>query len=144
MKKEFSLKWKGSKLPRKQRKYLVNAPLHIKHKLISVNLTKELRKKYGKRNFPIRKNDEVKVMTGEFKGKSGKIEKVELNNQRVAIAGIFRTKKDGSKVNVYIHPSNLQIKELNLDDKKRLGAIQRKATLKKEKPIKKIKSGVKK
>ena len=29
-------------------------------------------------------------------------------------------KQDGSKVNVKIHPSNLQIVELNVEDKKRM------------------------
>ena len=49
MKKDFSKSWKSSRQPRKQRKYVFNAPLHIRHKLVSANLSKELRKKYGKR-----------------------------------------------------------------------------------------------
>jgi len=126
MKKEFSNAWVGSRQPRKQRKYLANAPLHKRHKFMSANLIKELRKKYGKRNFPVRKGDSVKIMKGEFKGKSGKLENIDLKYVRVTIGGIHRTKKDGTKINVYFHPSNLQIKELNLDDKKRLEAIQRK------------------
>ena len=144
MKKEFSTKWIGSKHPRKQRKYLANAPLHIRHKLISVNLSKDLRKKYGKRNFPLRKDDEVRVMKGEFKGKTGKIESVDLKKLRVKIVGINRTKKDGTKLSVYFNSSNLQIKELNLEDRKRIQALERKSDskLKKEqkddKEIKKI------
>ncbi len=62
MKKKFSDKWKASKLPRKQRKYLANAPLHIKRKFLSANLSKELRKKHGKRSIPIRKGDTVRIM----------------------------------------------------------------------------------
>ena len=46
--------WKSSKQPRKQRKYIANAPLHIKIKLTGVNLAKELRKKYQKRSIPLR------------------------------------------------------------------------------------------
>ena len=126
MKQKFSSKWKASKQPRKQRKYRANAPLHIKHKLISSTFSKELRKKYGKRNFPLRKDDSVKVMRGEFKGKTGKIELVDLKKLRVSIAGINRTKKEGTKINVYFNPSNLQIKELNLDDKNRIKALERK------------------
>jgi large subunit ribosomal protein L24 len=133
MKREFSNSWQGSKQPRKQRKFLANAPLHIRHKLMSVNLTKKLREKYKKRNFPVRRDDVVKVMRGEFKGKTGKINLVNLKKIRTGIEGIFRTKKDGSKVSVYFHPSNLQIQELNLDDKKRTEAINRKPETKKEK-----------
>jgi len=125
MKKKFSTHWKSSKQPRKQRKYLANAPLHVRHKFLSANLSKELRKKYNKRNFPLRKDDEVKIMRGEFKGKTGKVEKVNLKKGKVSISGIFRNKKDGTKVGVYIHPSNLQIIELNLNDKKRIKAIER-------------------
>jgi large subunit ribosomal protein L24 len=126
MKRKFSNSWTGSRQPRKQRKYLANAPLHIRHKLVSANLSKELRKKYGKRNFPLRKNDEVRIMRGEFKGKAGKVEKIDLKNVRIAIAGIFRSKKDGTKISVYFHPSNVQIKELSMEDKKRIKSIERK------------------
>tara|TARA_Y100000310_G_scaffold122529_1_gene121240 strand:- start:7794 stop:8222 length:429 start_codon:yes stop_codon:yes gene_type:complete len=127
MKQKFSTKWVGSKLPRKQRKYRVNAPLHIKHKMMSSNLSKELRTKYGKRSFPIKKGDSIRIMKGEFKKKTGKIDSVSLKKGRVIIEGISRSKKDGSKVSVYFNPSNLQIKELNLDDMKRKKAIERKA-----------------
>lgn len=126
MKQKFSTKWNGSRQPRKQRKFRINAPLHIRHKLVSANLSKELRKKYAKRSFPLKKGDEIKIMRGEFKGKTGKIDSVDLKYLRVAIAGINRTKKDGTKVSVYFAPSNLQIKELNLEDKKRKESLERK------------------
>ncbi len=130
MKQKFSTKWVSSKQPRKQRKYRANAPLHIKRKFMSVNLTKELRKKYGKRNFSIHKGDSIKIMRGEFKGKKGKIEMVDIGNLRVRIEGIYRTKKDGTKVSVYFTPSNLQINELNLEDSKRKKALERKTVVK--------------
>lgn len=126
MKKQFSTSWKGSRQPRKQRKYLAEAPLHIRHKFLNANLSKELRKKYGKRSLPLRKGDEVLVMRGTFKKKKAKITSVDLKNTRTVLEGIQRTKRDGSKVNVYFHPSNLQIQTLNLDDKERLTALQRK------------------
>jgi large subunit ribosomal protein L24 len=138
MKKEFSKSWIGSRQPRKQRKYLANAPLHIRHKLLSVHLSKELRKKYGKRNFPVRKGDAVKVFNGEYKKKTGKIAEVNMGKLKVLIDGIYKSKKDGTKIKVYFQPSNLMIQELNLDDKKRLEALNRKSSLKKtlEKKVK--------
>ncbi len=126
MKKHFSKHWKASRQPRKQVKYRANAPLHIKHKFMSANLDKELRKKYGKRSFPLRKGDSVKILRGEFKKKTGKVGAVDLKKLRIAIEGLQKTKKDGSKINVWFDPSKLQIKELNLDDKKRLNALGRK------------------
>jgi large subunit ribosomal protein L24 len=120
MKQKFSTSWKASKHPRKQRKYLANAPLHIKRKLLSVNLSKELRKKYGKRNIPVRKGDKVKIMRGKFKNKSGKITEVRTKMMKIYLEGIQVKKTDGSKVSVPLRASNLQIIELNLDDAKRL------------------------
>lgn len=130
MKQKFSTSWTGSKQPRKQRKYVANAPLHLRRKMISVTLSKDLRKKHEKRNFPVRKGDNVSIMRGEFKGKSGKIENVDLKKMKVEIDGIYRTKKDGTKTSVYFAPSNLMIKELDLNDKKRKAALERKETKK--------------
>jgi len=129
MKKEFSTSWLSSKQPRKQRKYRFNAPLHLKHRFLSSNLSKELRKKYSKRNLPLRKGDEVLVMRGAFKKKKAKVSKVNLKRTRVVLEGIQRTKKDGSKVNVYFHPSVLQIHTLSLDDKFRINALNRKGNV---------------
>ena len=125
MKQRFSTSWIGSKQPRKQRKYRANAGLHIRHVMMGANLSKELRKKYGKRSFPLRKGDSVRIMVGAFKKKTGKIDSVDLKKLRVMIEGIYRTKKDGTKVSVYFNPSNLQIKELNLEDKMRKKALER-------------------
>jgi len=125
MRKKFSTKWKASKQPRKQRKYRINLPLHLRHKMMSAHLSKELRQKYGKRSFPVRKGDNVKVMRGEFNGKSGKISIANLTKLRVAIEGLQKQKKDGTKVNVYFSPSNLIITELNLEDKERNEALKR-------------------
>ena len=136
MKQKFSTKWVASKQPRKQKKYLANAPLHIRRKLVSANLSKELKKKHARKSFPVKKGDGVKVMRGEFKKKTGKVESVDLTKLKIAIAGISRIKKDGSKVSVYFHPSNLQITELDLSDKKRLKSINKEDKKTKSKEIK--------
>ena len=125
MKQEFSREWIKSKQPRKQRKYRYNAPLHIRHKFISVNLNKELRKKYNRRSFPLRVGDSVKVMRGGFKGKIGKISKVSLRDLKVYIEGLKRKKSDGKEVQIPFEPSNLQIISLNMEDKKRLKIVER-------------------
>ena len=119
MKNKFSKSWKASKQPRKQRKYLANAPLHTKKKLVSVNLSKNLRKIYNKRNIPVKKGDTVKVLRGKFKKKQGKVLEVKLKTSKLTVERIQTKKQDNSKVNVKLQPSNLQIIELNLDDKKR-------------------------
>jgi large subunit ribosomal protein L24 len=120
MKNKFSTHWKASKQPRKQRKYRANAPLHIKRKLLSANLSKDLRKKFKKRNIPVVKGDTVRVMTGKFKGKTGKIIEANTSTSKIKIEGIMVKKQDGSKASIKMQPSNVQITELNLNDKKRM------------------------
>lgn len=122
----FSVTWNRSKKPRKQRKYRINAPLHIKLKLAHAHLSKELKKKYGKRSIGLRKGDKVKVMRGSFKNREGKIERVDLKKTRVFVNGIEVTKKDGTKRPVPLNPSNLIVTELNLEDKMRQKILARK------------------
>ena len=105
---------------------MYNAPLHLKRKMLSCLLSKELRKKLGKRNLPVRKDDVILIMRGKFKGKKGKIEKVNLRKLKIYVEGINRVKLDGSKVYYPLHPSNLMITELNLNDKKRKAKLERK------------------
>jgi large subunit ribosomal protein L24 len=126
----WSKHWKSSKQPRKQRKYVYHAPLHVRHKFLSAHLSKELREKFNRRSFPLRKGDEVEVMRGKFKKRTGKVSRVDLKELKVYIDGITRKKVDGSEVQVPFHPSNLKIINLNLEDKKRLKALTR--TVKKE------------
>lgn len=120
----FSKTWKSSKKPKKQIKYRLKSHLHIKQKLVHAHLSKVLRSKYGKRNIGLRKGDKVRVMCGKFKKYENKIEKVDLKKTRVFVSGVEIVKKDGSKKLLAIHPSNLMITELNLDDKLRQKALE--------------------
>ncbi len=113
MKQKFSTKWKASSQPRKQRKYRANAPLHLRKKFVNVNLSKSLREKQGKRNLQLKKGDVVKIMKGKFKGKTGKVLEIKLRDSRITIEGIQVKKQDGSKANVRLQSSNLQITELS-------------------------------
>lgn len=115
-----------SKQPRKQRKLIYKAPLHIRHKLMSVKLSEELREQYKRRSLPVKKGDTIKVMRGDFKDHEGKIEKVDLKNYRVMIEGMSVQKPDGNKVYHSVHPSNVMILELDLEDDERSEIIERK------------------
>lgn len=117
--KEFSAEWKSSRNPGKQRKYRSGAPLHVKQKFVHSHLSKDLRKKYGKRNISLRKGDKVKITTGKFRKHEGKITMVDLKKIRVFVDGIESTKKDGTKRQIPLDPSNMMIVELNMDDKLR-------------------------
>jgi large subunit ribosomal protein L24 len=127
MKKAFNKNWNRSVQPRKQKKFRFNAPKHIKSTFIASHLSKELKQKYNKRSVRVKKGDRVKVQRGQFKGKNGKIDRIDVKKERIYVAGIELQKKDGSKSFYGIHPSNLIVQELNLEDKKRVESLKRKS-----------------
>jgi large subunit ribosomal protein L24 len=127
MKSVFSKTWKRSVQPRKQRKYSYNAPLQVQKKVsLSSPLSKELRTKYGRRSLTLRKDDTVKILRGQFKGKSGKVTKVNVKDGKVYVEGIENIKKDGTKSMYPLRASNLMLTSLFLDDKKRKAILERK------------------
>lgn len=103
-----------------------NASIHLKRKMLGCHLSEELQKKYNKRSLVAIKGDTVKVMTGQFKGKTGKIEKVDTQSLKIIVNGVDIQKKDGTKIRMPIHISNVMIIELKLDDKKRQEILKRK------------------
>jgi len=122
-----TLFWKTkSKKPKKQRKALFRAPLHKRRKVMSAPLSPELRAKYGRRSFPIRKGDTVLVMRGDYAGYEGKVVKVDLKKYRIHVEGITRRKADGTVIYIPIHPSKVMITKLDLSDPRRREALERK------------------
>ncbi len=121
----FSKSWIASSQARKQRKYVFNAPLNIKHKLCSSSISKDLQKEYKQRSIPVRKDDFVKIITGQFKGKSGKVTKVMLSKMRIHVEGASIKRADATDSLYPIHPSNVKIIKLNTNDKLRMEKIER-------------------
>ncbi len=119
MKSIYKPGWKASSQSRKQIKFRANAPKHIASHFLHSQLSKELRKKHGKRSLRVRKGDEVRVLRGSFKGSIGVVDKVHTSAQRVLIRGVELTKHDGSKRPYPVAVSNIQIIKL-VDDKRRL------------------------
>merc|ERR1712149_11999 len=101
---------------RKQRCRHFNAPSHLRRKIMSAPLSKELRTKYNVRSLPIRKDDEVMVVRGHYKGQStGRVQSVYRKKFVIHIERTQREKINGTTVNVGIHPSNCVITKLKLD-----------------------------
>ncbi|XP_046543440.1 60S ribosomal protein L26-like isoform X2 [Haliotis rubra] len=112
---------------RKNRKRHFNAPSHIRRKIMSSALSKELRQKYNVRSMPIRKDDEVQVVRGHYKGQQvGKVVQVYRKKYVIYIERIQREKANGATVHVGIHPSKVVLVKLKMDkDRKRI--LERKA-----------------
>ncbi len=115
----WSAHWKGSVKPRKQRSYAREAPLHVKRQFLAAHLSKELRGKHKTRSITVRTGDKVTVLRGQFRKKSGKVERVDIRESRLYITGVEQSKRDGSKAMYPIHPSNVIITELESTDKRR-------------------------
>ena len=115
----------SSKQPRKQRKARFKAPLHLRHKFMSAPLSRELREKYNRRSFPVRKGDTVRILRGDDRGAEGKVRSVDLKRGRITVEGVVIARADLSEVPRPIHPSNVMITKLDLKDERRAAALER-------------------
>ena len=95
-------------------------------KEISAPISKELRKKYSRRNARILIGDAIKVIRGEYKGIAGKVSKISTQSNSIAIEGNKKEKLKGDKIDIYIHSTNVIITALNTDDKWRLKILEKK------------------
>jgi len=112
---------------RKNRCRHFNAPSHIRRKIMSAPLSKDLRLKHNCRSIPIRKDDEVQVVRGHHKGQQvGKVVQVYRKKFVIHIERIQREKVNGATVHVGIHPSKVVIVKLKMD-KDRKAILERKA-----------------
>merc|ERR1711976_906624 len=109
-------------LPKKNRKRHFQAPSHIRRKIMSAPLCKELRQKYNIRSMPIRREDEISVVRGHYKSSLvSKVLQVYRKKYVIHVDRISREKANGSSVHVGIHPSKVVIMKLKMDkDRKRL------------------------
>jgi large subunit ribosomal protein L24 len=137
------------KNPGKQRKMLFNAPAHLRHKQMGAPLSSELTASNGAKTLPVRRGDTVRILRGDNKGFEGKVSRVDLKAYRIYMEGLTREKVDGTNIFIAVHPSKVQIRKLNLDDKYRketiLGrkVVSEKKEKSKAKPAKATKAPVK-
>eukprot|EP01097_Dermamoeba_algensis_P001182 TRINITY_DN143_c0_g2_i4.p1 TRINITY_DN143_c0_g2~~TRINITY_DN143_c0_g2_i4.p1 ORF type:complete len:131 (-),score=40.51 TRINITY_DN143_c0_g2_i4:127-519(-) len=83
---------------------------------MSAPLSKELRKKYNVRAVPVRKDDEVQVTRGTFKGREGKIIQCYRKKYVIHIDKLTREKANGTTINIGVSPSKVVITKLKLNN----------------------------
>mmetsp|Transcript_12296 Transcript_12296/g.41603 ORF Transcript_12296/g.41603 Transcript_12296/m.41603 type:complete len:145 (-) Transcript_12296:57-491(-) len=110
---------------RKQRKAHFSAPSHLRRVRMSAMLSKDLRRKYGVRSIPIRKDDEVQIMRGHFKELEGKVTQVYRKKYVIHVERCTKEKANGQTVQVGIQPSNVFVTKLKMD-KSRKAILDRK------------------
>ncbi|MCK5233909.1 MAG: 50S ribosomal protein L24 [Candidatus Aenigmarchaeota archaeon] len=126
MKSVFSKSWKSSVQPRKQRKYVYNAPAHVKGVFLSAPLSKSLRAEFGTRSVRVVKGDKIKILRGKFAGVSGDVLRVDAKKGKIFIQEASRKKVAGAEIQVPLVPSNVIIIEPETKDSKRMTAFKRK------------------
>ncbi|XP_040324499.1 60S ribosomal protein L26-like [Herpailurus yagouaroundi] len=100
----------------KNRKRHFNAPSHIRRKITSSRLPKEPRQKYDVRSTGIRKDDEVHVVRGHYRGQQiGKVVQVYRKKYVIYTERVQREKANGTTGHVGIHPSKVVITTPKLD-----------------------------
>ena len=104
---------------------IYQATFQTRSKQLGSALSKDLSKKYAKRSVRVVEGDSVTILRGEFKGVDGKVAKVSVEKNSVAIEGVKKEKTKGDKFDVYIHTSNLVVTSLNTEDKKRMAKLER-------------------
>uniref|UniRef100_A0A2K6B271 KOW domain-containing protein n=1 Tax=Macaca nemestrina TaxID=9545 RepID=A0A2K6B271_MACNE len=92
----------------KNHKRHFNAPSHIRRKIMSSPLSKELRQKYNVRSMPIRKDDEVQVQMG-------KVVQVYRKKYVICTERVQREKANGTTVHVGTRQSKVVLTRLKLD-----------------------------
>ena len=111
---------------RAQRKLQLSAPSSVKRKLMSSHLCKTLRDQYKIRSLPIKRGDEVKILKGKAKGKTGKVVQVYRRRNYICVDKVNREKQNGQTVFLPIRPCYCLIEKL-LINKDRTKTIEKRA-----------------
>lgn len=96
-----------SKKPSKQRNALRKIKNHQVSKLFTVRLDENLQTEYGVKRLPLRKDDSVRIVSGQFEGIEGKVLDIFKKTRKVTIEEATLQKKDGSNYFVPIPVSKI-------------------------------------
>lgn len=130
----------SSTQPRKQRLRLYQAAIHQRRHVLSAHLAEDLIVQFKRRAMPIRKGDSIKILRGDFKGKTTEVVRVDRKTYTIEAEGITVRRANGTEVARPIHPSNVVITKLNLSDPKRRAMLERKGVAVKAPPKEKPKA----
>jgi large subunit ribosomal protein L24 len=106
----------SSKSTGKQRRRIYKSPIHSHKKMLKCRLDEFLQEEYGLRSLVVKKGDLVRVMRGQFRDTEGKVVRVDYGAIRVYLESATTTKADGKEAQIPVHPSNIMLVKLELDD----------------------------
>lgn len=107
------------KSPGKQRKKIFESPIHANKNRLKCRLDEFLQEQYGLRSLVVKTGDLVKIMRGQFRDTEGKVIRVDYKDVQVFLDSATVTKADGKEVNIPIHPSNIKLVKLEMNDERK-------------------------
>jgi len=125
-----------SKKPSRQRSALMKAKNHQVSKLFTVPLDTTLQEEWGVQRLPLRKDDFVRVASGEFEGIEGKVLTLNKKTRKITIEECTLQKKSGENYYAPISVSKVILTKFttkkNKMDPSREKMIERKMKLEAE------------
>lgn len=102
--------------PRRQRKALYTEHTARRRRRMAVPLSRDLKKRFGRRAIPVRKGDTVRVLSGSFVGREERVAHVNRRNYSVTLDNVtLKTAEEKLKA-LPLRTSHLVLTRLNLSD----------------------------
>jgi ribosomal protein uL24 len=110
--------------PRRQRKSVYDATTFERRVLMTVPLSRELRRRFHRRSIPLRKGDTVRVMSGSFIGREERVAKIDRRGYSVTLDNVTLKTGESKLKPLAIRTSHLVLTKLNLADAWRRRTLQ--------------------
>ena len=107
-----------SKKPRNQRNALRKVKNHQVCKVFTAPLDEALQEEFGVKRLSLRKDDSVRIVSGEFEGIEGNILKIDKKTRRIQIEEVTHEKKDGSTYYIPISICKIVITKFHTENSK--------------------------
>jgi ribosomal protein uL24 len=105
-----------SSSPRRQRKALYTATTAERRRRMTVPLSRDLKKRFGRRAIPVRKGDTVRVLSGSFVGREERVAKVNRRDYSVTLDNVTLKTAEEKLKPLALRTSHLVLTRLNLAD----------------------------
>jgi ribosomal protein uL24 len=102
--------------PRRQRRALYTAPTSERRRRMTVPLSRELRRRFRRRNVPVRKGDTVRVLSGSYAGREERVAKISRRDYSVTLDNVTLKTAEEKLKPLGLRPGHLVITRLNLAD----------------------------
>ncbi|MCI4349361.1 MAG: 50S ribosomal protein L24 [Thermoplasmata archaeon] len=105
-----------SRQPRRQRRAAFEADLFERRRRLALPLSRELKKRYGRRSLAVRKGDTVRILSGSYVGREERVARVNRRDYSVTLDNVTGKTADQKLKPLPIRPSHLVLTHLNLSD----------------------------